>query len=203
MTSIMDLEASPNTIMREYTLQVLESLFDLKNCSNSIMAMLHNSSAIDDNPIDNIFTRCLDTPINLSFTENGFAPFKSDPTIIVPFSAMDTDQLQIISSVISSMQDKMLFSFCSQGSGAIYIYPTYPLELYIDSHHVLYSLLEIVERAKPVSEIHTNHLTSVLIQRLSDNVVIPRISLTKAYSLHQQASLQNKKLKTTHASHLN
>jgi len=140
-------------------------------------------------PLTRLCIMCIQEPIWFSLTEKGLAPFRSDPTIIIPYDAMCRSQLEAIEYICSCMQKTDTYGTSAQMGGGVYVYISQcdTDEVYIDCVQVLFSITMILRNSSSGSYAFKRDLSNVVLQRVLSSVTIPREQIEQTEDMIRQA----------------
>jgi len=138
--------------------------------------MLERMCIEKTDPLTRLCIMCIQEPIWFSLTEKGLSPFRSDPTIIIPYDVMCRSQLIAIEDICSAMQKTETYGTSAQMGGGVYVYMSQrgTDEVYIDCVHVLFSVTMLLRSSSSGSYAFKRDLSNVVLQRVLSSVTIPR-----------------------------
>lgn len=184
MASTKRAQTTASMSVLENTKRVADAFFDIENTKRTLLILMNKTIDIDSDPISSVCMRCMHTPFEISLTDKGLAPFRNDPTIVIPYSKMIRSQLEILHTEIESLSNSNLLMFCTQNCSGVYVHTSSVDKYYIDPSNVLMALIEIMHDSTKHSSISTNELISVVIQKLANCAKVPSQAISNARAMH-------------------
>lgn len=177
---------SGQTNVLETTKRIADAFFDRSNTKRTLLILMNKTIDIECDPISSVCMRCMQTPFEISLTDKGLAPFRNDPTIVIPYNKMIRSQLEILHTEIERLSNESLLMFCAQNSSGVYVHTSCVDKYFIEPSNVLMALIEIIHETTKHSGISTNELISVVIQRLANCAIVPSRAIADAKAMHIQ-----------------
>lgn len=135
--------------------------------------LIQQAHGFVEDPIAHVTLRFLSEPIQISLFFGGCALFKSDPTIILPFRVMKSEELDALCKLLQDAETKNTLFMCEQRGGANSVILTRPQHKCIKARQG--NVLAVVNHLmKPMKTHFGIDVANVVIQRLlSSSKVTP------------------------------
>lgn len=168
------------------TKRVADTFFSKDNVERTLLILMDRTINLESDPVSSTCIRCMETPFEISLTEKGLAPFRNDPTIVIPFNKMTKPQLTTLQCEIRLLEQNNLLLFCAQNTSGIFVHTSCITKYYIEPSLVLFALIKIMHNSTKHSSISSNELISVMIQKLANCAKLPSQAIAQAKRLHMQ-----------------
>ena len=164
---------------------VLDSFFSGSNIIKTVHTILSTNKCENSDPIVHIMLQLIQLPLTLALTDVGYAPLRSDTTIIIPFEQMSRYQLQTISAAVSSMREQQTYVASMQMGGGLYVravgvdktYHVDPALVIFASNVLIRSSVASIDNKKNVSNIVIQRVLGAVNVRHDKIVEAERLSL--------------------------
>jgi hypothetical protein len=152
------------------------------NLENVVCHMCNQSAGIVADPITETLMVMLTTPLSVVITEAGVAIFRNQPAMVLPYVNMNSEQLLYIQKTVdtlvnNSVEENMeLKGHIQMGGGCIVMVPNQKKykDFIIDNEALLHAFITSVGKSKQYDTWTKRALSSIIIQRLSCTVNIPK-----------------------------
>lgn len=191
-----------NTTMRE----VIESHFlSLVGCffnQDNIKYTMHNlASHVKLRSPENLLSvakMLLQDNICMAFSENGFAPFRRDPTIVFEYTKMTKPQIQMSQETLAYLTDVHAFMVSSKTNGVYMFVPEMQhAKFRVDPSLVIFATCVSVYESNPNREmLEFSSICNVILKRLTDAERIPRHCVLQGVKLSNAAITDFEEKKT-------
>jgi hypothetical protein len=159
-----------------------------------ICHLCNQSAGLVSDPITETLTVIATTPLSLVITEAGMALFKDKPNMVFPYTSMNCEQLLYVKSLVDSLVEKSteddvkLKGHVQMGGGCIIMMPTltHNQECMIKTQDLLCAFIESVNKSQNYKPWTKKALCSIIMQRLSCTVNLPKNVLHNA-NVHLEA----------------
>jgi len=127
--------------------------------------------------------KLIQNPVCFALTDVGYAPFRADTTLIIPFDCMTTAQLEAIAEALETVRVRQTYHASTQMGGGLYMRsveeaPTF----FIDPALVLFASNVLVRNS--VSRVHNKkNVSNIIIQRVLSAVNIDHRQITQAEAM--------------------
>lgn len=163
--------------------EIISSFFNIDNIVKTMHVILQTCKVDQVDPIVDTILQLVRLPIGLALTDVGYAPFKNDNTIIIPYESMTCKQLEILMTCARNMKVDEMYIACVQMGGGLYMRSINQSKIYfIDPALVLFAS-NVLIRNSVSSEINKKNISNVVIQRVMGAVCIPHEKILEAETL--------------------
>jgi hypothetical protein len=155
---------------------------------NIICHLCNQSAGLVSDPITETLTVIATTPLSLVITEAGMAMFKDKPTMVVPYANMNSEQLLYVKNLVQTIVDGStednlnLKGHVQMGGGCIIMIPsqTHHHDWIVKKNDLLHAFVESVNKSNHYNQWTKKALCSIIMQRLSCTINIPKEVLRHA-----------------------
>jgi len=129
--------------------------------------------------------KLIQNPVSFALTDVGYAPFRADTTLIIPFDSMTTAQLEAIAAALETVRARQMYHASTQMGGGLYLRSVEDApSFFIDPSLVLFASNVLVRNS--VSSAHNKkNVSNIIIQRVLSAVNIDHGQITLAEAMSQ------------------
>jgi hypothetical protein len=160
------------------------------NLQNVICHLCNQGGGLVSDPITETLSVMATTPISLVITEAGVAMFKNKPTMVFPYSNMNSEQLLYITKLVDTLvqnsteENLKLKGHVQMGGGCIIVIPTqtHHQDFIVKKNDLLHAFVESVYKSQRnnYTPWTKKALCSIILQRLSCTTNLPKDILNHA-----------------------
>jgi len=165
------------------SVRVRDVFFDQAHIEYTAEICVRSLSDCTDDPLTVFGNIAIRSAITCTLTPDGLLPFSSDLRVLIPFSSMTVNQLQVVRSIACSMQTVNAIRYkhlngnvsisCSRDNGKVFA----------DAALVLFAINALILRAVEGQEINVNTIINVTQQRILASIHVHRSQLARADAL--------------------
>lgn len=149
---------------------------------NMLVYMCNACTAEIHDPITHTLCTFLTTPIAVSITKTGLAPFKDCNMAIYPFFCMTAEQKALLLSMLECMQRNNQAILSTQmGGGGMAVFHSKSPRHYLDTVEVMtqFSIATRQHTSSGMSPLVRDNICNIIVQRVCSMVHIPRSTLNE------------------------
>jgi hypothetical protein len=170
------------------------------NLQNVLCYLCNQSAGLVSDPITETLTVLASTPLSLVITEAGIAIFRDKPTMVYPYSSMNSEQLLYIKQIVdtlvqnSQVDNPKLKGHIQMGGGCIIALPsqTCHKDFILEKNDLLHAFIESVNKSNGYNNWTKKALCSIIMQRLACTTNLPK-------EMMHHAAVHSETLFATHA----
>ena len=176
---LMGVDSRPDATMQE----VLDSFFSSSNIIKTVHTILSTNKCENSDPIVHVMLQLIQLPLTLALTDVGYAPLRSDTTIIIPFEQMSRYQLQTIAAAVSSLREQQTYVASMQMGGGLYVRAVCVDKTYhVDPALVIFAS-NVLIRSSVASIDNKKNVSNIVIQRVLGAVNVRHDKIIEAERL--------------------
>ena len=158
------------------------------NLRNVVCHLCNQHVGASSDPITETLTVIATTPLSVVITEAGVAMFKDKPTMVLPYTNMNAEQLLYIKNLVdglvkTSTDGNLTFKgHVQMGGGCIVMLPseTNHEEFVIKHGELLHAFIDAVNQSNNYNAWTKKALCSIIMQRVSCTVNLPKDTMHNA-----------------------
>jgi len=167
---------------------LLKAFFSKETIVNTLHILLTTNKSANTNPIMHFLLQLIQLPVCFALTDVGYAPFRNDTTIIIPFERMSAAQLLAVCEATNSMRGSREYVDTVQMGGGLYLREVQDsTQHFIDPSLVLFASNVLIRNSVP-AHVNKRNISNVIIQRVLSSVNVSRDKIVEAEELSQQHS---------------
>ena len=175
--------AGPWQRARDTMQAVIDSFFSSENIIKTVHTILSTNKSENSDPIVHIMLQLIQLPLTLALTDVGYAPLRSDTTIIIPFDQMSRYQLQTISAAVFSLREQQTYIASMQMGGGLYVRAVNTEKtFYVDPALVIFAS-NVLIRSSIASTDNKKNVSNIVIQRVLGAVNVRHDKIVEAERL--------------------
>ena len=101
--------------------ETMRSFFGKESVISSLMSIIKHRNDQSDDPFSELMILAMTVPFSVSMNECGFTPFRSDPTVIIPYSSMNANQIQCMRRCCDFFATSKRYISSVQIGGGLYV----------------------------------------------------------------------------------
>ena len=157
--------------------------FSEKHIVNTLHVILQINQYEQADHIVNSLLKLIHFPVSFALTDVGYAAFRADTTVILPYDSMTMEQLNSIHEALAAVRTRQTYHASTQMGGGLYMRsvadePT----CFIDPALVLFAS-NVLIRNSVSSEHNKKNVSNFVIQRVLSAVNIGHEQIAKAETL--------------------
>lgn len=164
----------------------------------TVLAIVQQRHEHDDDPFSDLMIMLISHPLCVCINECGFAPFRNDPTVIVPFHAMTAAQLACVRACLAYFARSGKFVSSVQIGGGLYVASflrRQPADRrFIDPALVLFACNVILrtclargtEPGDPAAAARVRNVGNVILQRILAAVLVSEERIARAEEMARE-----------------
>ena len=162
---------------------VYTSFFSRDNIVHTVHNIITKNKCENSDPIVHVLLQLIQMPLTLALTDVGYAPLRSDTTIIIPFECMSRHQLQTIADALRDMRTHSTYIASMQMGGGLYVRALIPSQTcHIDPALVIFAS-NVLIRNSVSCEHNKKNVSNIVIQRVLGAVNIRHDKILEAEAL--------------------
>jgi hypothetical protein len=167
-------------VLDSHVLAVRDCLYDAENVEHVLNVLVqreHSAAALST-----VAGHMLTDEVTLMWTEEGFAPFRHQPDLVVPYRLMTKRQLACVHDVLLHAVDLQLTQTCPKSvSGlSVYVSSLSHAAVKAEASHVLYAVVRELRRTPVLAAMSHETLCTRVLHGLHMSVVIAKQSFRDA-----------------------
>ena len=101
--------------------ETMRCFFSKHSVISSLMSIIKHRNDQSDDPFSELMILAMSVPFSVSMNECGFTPFRSDPTVIIPYNSMNTEQIQCMRRCCQFFAASKRYISSVQIGGGLYV----------------------------------------------------------------------------------
>ena len=177
---------------------VIQAFFSRESIISTVLAIVQQRHEHDDDPFSELMIMMISQPLCVCINECGFAPFRHDPTVVVPFHSMTSAQVRCMQACLGYFNRTRQFVSSVQVGGGLYV-ASFTRRAAADRRHidtalVLYAcnviLRTCLARDAPADDQDTaarvRNVGNVILQRILAAVLVPEERIARAEEMARE-----------------
>jgi len=162
---------------------VIDSFFSNENIIKTVHTILSTNKSENSDPIVHVMLQLLQLPLTLALTDVGYAPLRSDTTIIIPFDQMSRAQLITISAAVAGMRQRQTYVASMQMGGGLYVRAVSSEKTFFVDPALLIFASNVLIRSSIASTDNKKNVSNIVIQRVLGAVNVRHDKIIEAERL--------------------
>ena len=167
-------------VINSHVLAVRDCLYDAANVEHVLHVLVQREqSAV---ALTTVACHMLTDEVTLMWTEEGFAPFRHKPDLVIPYRLMTKQQLSCINDALLHVMDLQLTQTCPKTVSGLCVYVSSLSHAAVKAEpsHVIYAVVRELRRTPALAAISHETLCDRVMHVLHTSVVIARRSFQDA-----------------------
>lgn len=162
---------------------LFKEFFSKETIVNTLHVILTTNKCESTDPILNFLLQLIKLPVCFALTDIGYAPFRNDTTIIIPYDRMSRLQLFTLHEFAVDMKKSSEYVSSVQMGGGLYFRNTLDIKKYfIDPSLVLFASNVLIRNSVP-NVGNKQNISNLIIQRVLSAVNVSRDKVAEAEEL--------------------
>ncbi|EKX33636.1 hypothetical protein GUITHDRAFT_147764 [Guillardia theta CCMP2712] len=153
-----------------------------ENLRDMMVYMCNTCTSDVQDPITHTICIFLSTPVRISITKIGLAPFQGFNTAIFPFFCMREEQKHLLLEILQFMQENSRATLSTQmGGGGMATLKPDGQRIYLDTSEVIFQFFQATKESERTGmKAHVrDKVCNIILQRVCSAVHIPRRTLNE------------------------
>lgn len=164
---------------------VLDCFFSRENIIGTVHTIISTNKSEHSDPIVHVLLQLIQLPLTLGLTDVGFAPLRSDSTVIIPFDRMSKYQLYTLGCAVAGVRTSQLYVASIQMGGGLYVRALGGDKVFhIDPALVIFAS-NVLIRNSVASVDYKKNISNIVIQRVLGAVNIRQDKIVEAERMSQ------------------
>lgn len=175
------------SVIDKHMVAVRDCLFGIENIERVLTTMMAVDRTHD--ALLSLACNMLQNELCLSWTEEGFVPFRQMPAHIIPYTTMSKQQLTCVLEALQHATGMQLTQTCPKSGTGLCVYVTSSTHAAVKAEpsHVLFAVVRVLRRTHVLHTLCIDTLCERVIDKLHGSVSIPRHRFEHAQALLRAA----------------